>query len=245
MTDPALLEVRGVTKVYGGLTAVRNVSFSVKRGEIVGVMGANGAGKTTLFNLISGTVRPDQGEIYFRGERIDGDRPDQICARGIGRTFQIVKPFAGLTVAENVEVGLMFGSRRPPDAGFDLDLHELLREVGLADMAERAASQLTLVGRKRLEVARALATRPALLILDEVMAGLTPSEAAAALTMLAHLHGRLGVTMLVVEHHLRAMMQLCQRVVVLHHGEKIGEGAPADIIRDPAVVSAYLGATHA
>jgi branched-chain amino acid transport system ATP-binding protein len=139
----------------------------------------------------------------------------------------------------------MFGSRRPPDAGFDLDLHELLREVGLADMAERAASQLTLVGRKRLEVARALATRPALLILDEVMAGLTPSEAAAALTMLAHLHGRLGVTMLVVEHHLRAMMQLCQRVVVLHHGEKIGEGAPADIIRDPAVVSAYLGATHA
>jgi branched-chain amino acid transport system ATP-binding protein len=208
-------------------------------------MGANGAGKTTLFNLISGTVRPNRGEIHFRGERIDGLRPDQICARGIGRTFQIVKPFAGLTVAENVDVGLMFGSRRAPDTGFDLDRNELLREVGLADMASRAASQLTLVGRKRLEVARALATRPALLILDEVMAGLTPSEAAAALTMLANLHSSLGVTMLVVEHHLRAMMQLCQRVVVLHHGEKIGEGAPADIIRDPAIVSAYLGATHA
>ena len=245
MTDLALLEVRGVSKVYGGLTAVRDVSFSVRRGEIVGVMGANGAGKTTLFNLISGTARPNQGEIHFDGERIDGLRPDAICARGIGRTFQIVKPFAGLTVTENVEVGLLFGSRRRPDAGFDVDLQELLREVGLADMAERTASQLTLVGRKRLEVARALATRPALLILDEIMAGLTPSEAAAALAMLARLHDRLGMTMLVVEHHLRAMMQLCQRVVVLHHGEKIGEGAPADIIRDPAVVSAYLGATHA
>jgi len=243
--DEALLDVRGVSKVYGGLTAVRDVSFSVKSGEIVGVMGANGAGKTTLFNLISGTVRPSRGEIHFRGERIDGLRPEKICARGIGRTFQIVKPFAGLTVAENVEVGLLYGSRRQAGDKFDLDLHGLLREVGLADMADRMASQLTLAGRKRLEVARALATRPALLILDEVMAGLTPSEAAAALTMLSRLHERLGVTMLVVEHHLRAMMQLCERVVVLHHGEKIGEGVPTDIIRDTAVVSAYLGAARA
>lgn len=242
----ALLDVVAARKVYGGLTAVRDVSFSVDEGEVVGLMGANGAGKTTLFNLISGTVRPTSGAITFEGRRIDRLRPDQICRRGIGRTFQIVKPFPGMTIAENVGIGLLYGraARRRPADHLEQEVRLMLTEVGLQRDGDRLANQLTLAGRKRLEIARALATRPRLLMLDEVMAGLTPTEAAEALDMLARLGRERQITMLVVEHNLRAMMQLCTRVIVLHHGEKIGEGSPEEIIREPAVIDAYLGAAR-
>lgn len=239
-----LLEVDAVRKTYDGLVAVRDVSFAVRQGEVVGLMGANGAGKTTLFNLVSGTVGLTSGHISFDGERINGLRPDQICSRGIGRTFQIVKPFPGLSVFENVTVGLLYGSNsgRPRPGKTNEDADSLLAELGLFQDRDRPAGQLTLAGRKRLEIARALATRPRLLMLDEVMAGLTPTEVGEALDMLQRLHRERGITMLIVEHNLRAMMQVCERIVVLHHGEKIGEGSPEEVIRDEAVIDAYLGA---
>jgi branched-chain amino acid transport system ATP-binding protein len=237
-----LLEVSALRKVYGGLVAIGGVDFNVRKGEMVGVMGANGAGKTTLFNLISGATKPTSGEIHFEGVRIDGMRPDQICNRGIGRTYQIVRPFAGMTVQENVVVGLLYGSKRStPAVSLDEEAEQLLIDVDLIAQRHRMARELTLAGRKRLEVARALATRPRLLMLDEVLAGLTPTESAAALVMLRRLHEQRDTAMLIVEHNLRAMMQLCERIVVLHHGEKIGEGHPEAIIRDEAVISAYLG----
>jgi branched-chain amino acid transport system ATP-binding protein len=240
----ALLEVDAIRKTYDGLVAVRDVSFAVRQGEVVGLMGANGAGKTTLFNLVSGTVGLTSGHIRFDGERINGLRPDQICRRGIGRTFQIVKPFPGLSVFENVTVGLLYGSNsnRPRPGTTNEEADSLLTELGLAQDRDRPASQLTLAGRKRLEIARALATRPRLLMLDEVMAGLTPTEVGEALDMLHRLHRQRGITMLIVEHNLRAMMQVCERIVVLHHGEKIGEGSPEEVIRDQSVIDAYLGA---
>jgi branched-chain amino acid transport system ATP-binding protein len=238
-----LLEVTSVQKSFGGLFAVRDVSFSIAHHEIVGLMGANGAGKTTLFNLISGVARADAGSIVFNEHKIDRLRPDQIARRGIGRTFQIVKPFPGLTVLENVTVGLLYGNSA--DRGRQRSIYEdaetLLNELGLHRERTRLAGELTLAGRKRLEIARALATRPLLLMLDEVMAGLTPTEVSEALEMLAKLHQRYNLTMLIVEHNLRAMMRLCQRVVVLHHGVKIGEGTPQVVSQDQTIIDAYLG----
>ncbi|MCF4167369.1 ABC transporter ATP-binding protein [Zavarzinia compransoris] len=240
----ALLEVEAVGKVFGGLVAVSDVSFTLAQGEIVGLMGANGAGKTTLFNLISGAMAPTSGRVRFEGCAIEGRRPDEICRRGIGRTFQIVKPFPGMTVAENVAVGVLYGARRRTPSAREVaaETDAVLAEMGLSAMRDKLAGELTLAGRKRLEVARALASRPKLLMLDEVMAGLTPIEAAGALDMLRQVHETRGTTMLVVEHNLRAMMQLCQRIVVMHHGEKIGEGPPEVVIRDEKVIQAYLGA---
>ena len=237
-----LLEVQGVSKAFGGLMALSDVSLSVESGETVGVMGANGAGKTTLFSLIAGNDRPTEGRILFDGERIDGRRPDQISRRGVARTFQIVRPFAGMTVLENVAVGCLFGARSERSKRRALEqARAILDEVDLAARANSMAGDLTIAGLKRLEVARALATGPRLLMLDEVMAGLTPTEVAEALAMLDRLKQRYRLTLLVVEHVMRALMQMCGRILVLHHGVTIATGSPAEIAADPAVIDAYLG----
>ena len=239
----ALLSVRGLGKRFGGLTALHDVSFTVGAGEIVGVMGANGAGKTTLFSLIAGNSRPSAGTIEFDGAPVVGLRPDQICRRGVARTFQIVKPFPSLTVLENLRTGAMFGHaqlRRRTDA--DAASLQVLEEVGLASFAERPASSLTLSGQKRLEIARCVATGARLLLLDEVMAGLTPTEVGQMLATLRHLQASRGLTLLVIEHVMRALMELCGRIVVLHHGELIAEGTPAQIGDNEKVLSVYFGA---
>ncbi|RYF28015.1 MAG: ABC transporter ATP-binding protein [Comamonadaceae bacterium] len=239
----ALLSVRGLGKRYGGLTALNDVSFDVAPGQILGVMGANGAGKTTLFSLIAGNSRPSAGEILFEDLPVVGLRPDQICRLGVARTFQIVKPFPSLTVLENLRTGAMFGHaqlRRKADA--DLECSRVLEEVGLLEMANRRASTLTLSGQKRLEIARCVATGARLVLLDEVMAGLTPSEVAQMIATLRHLQASRGLTLLVIEHVMRALMELCGRIVVLHHGELIAEGSPAQIGDNEKVLSVYFGA---
>lgn len=237
-----LLRLENVGKSYGGVAALRGVSFAVGAGEIVGLMGANGAGKTTTFSLIAGTQRPSSGEIWFDGARIDR-RPAYAAARlGIARTFQIVRPFGGLSVLDNLVVAALYGhGRERSRAAAEARALEILSEIGLSREARRPAETLTLAGRKRLEVARAIATGPRLLLLDEVLAGLTASEVAEALDMIRALHQRRKLTLVVIEHVMRALMHLCQRIVVLHHGEKIAEGAPAEIIADQRVVDAYLG----
>jgi branched-chain amino acid transport system ATP-binding protein len=238
----SLLALENLGKRYGGLVALEGVSFEVSPGEIVGIMGANGAGKTTVFSLIAGSQRPSTGAIRLDGARIDGLRPDQINRRGIARTFQIVRPFAGMSVEENVANGVMYGAGRERSrAAGAARARAVLGEVGLADRAGDLAGVLTLAERKRLEIARALATRPRILLLDEVLAGLTPSEVAGALDMIRGLHARHGLTLIVIEHVMRALMRLCGRIVVLHHGRKIAEGAPAEITRNEAVIEAYLG----
>ena len=239
----ALLSVRGLGKRFGGLTALNDVSFDVPGGHIVGVMGANGAGKTTLFSLIAGNVRPTDGRIDFDGTPVVGLRPDQICRLGIARTFQIVKPFPSLTVLENLRTGAMFGRaqlRRTDQA--DASSMQVLKEVGLADSAFRPASSLTLSGQKRLEIARCVATGARLLLLDEVMAGLTPTEVGQMLETLRRLQASRGLTLLVIEHVMRALMELCSHIVVLHHGELIAEGTPAQIGDNERVLSVYFGA---
>ena len=240
-----LLEVTNVGKSFGGVSAVRDVSFCLAAGEVLGLMGANGAGKTTLFNLVSGAARADHGQIVFEGRSIVGLRPDRICRRGIGRTYQIAQPFPAMTVAENVAVGLLYGVPRAGGVGVHLArrIDGLLDPLGLADDRDKLARSLTLAKRKRLEVARALATGPKLLMLDEVMAGLTPTEAAEAVAMVRRIHREQRLTMVIVEHNLAAMMQLCDRVVVLHHGERISIGTPAQVIADRRVIDAYLGGT--
>jgi len=238
-----LLQLDNVGKSYGGVAALRGVSFSVAAGEIVGLMGANGAGKTTAFSLIAGTQRPSSGAIWFDGKRIDG-RPAHVAARqGIARTFQIVRPFAGLSVIDNLIVAALYGHERTRSrAAAAARAREIAAEVGLAADAARPAGTLTLAGQKRLEIARAVATGPRLLLLDEVLAGLTANEVAEALDIIRAVHRRRNLTLLVIEHVMRALTQLCQRIVVLHHGEKIAEGFPAEIVGDPRVVDAYLGA---
>lgn len=239
----ALLEVRNLSRRFGGLIALSGVSFDVEAGSIVGIMGANGAGKTTLFSLIAGNIRPTTGDIRFAGSSIVGLRADQICGLGIGRTFQIVLPFPALTVLENVRTGAMFGkaSIRDRDQA-DAAARQVLAEVGLADLAERRASTLTLSGQKRLEIARAVATGAQLVLLDEVMAGLTPVEVAQMLETLRRLQASRGITLLVIEHVMRALMELCSRIIVLHHGELIAQGTPAEIGENEKVLSVYFGA---
>ena len=237
-----LLEVRGLGKKYGGLVALHNVSFEVADGQIVGVMGANGAGKTTLFSLIAGNARPSSGEIRFEGKSIVGMRADQICRLGVARTFQIVKPFPMLTVLENLRTAAMFGKAQFHDMQeADEASRTVLQEVGLSPMEHQLASTLTLSGQKRLEIARAVATGARLILLDEVMAGLTPTEVAQMLQTLRHLQATRGFTLLVIEHVMRALMELCGHIVVLHHGELIAQGRPKEIAQDPNVLSVYFG----
>ena len=237
-----LLCVDAVVKSFSGVVALDHVSFTVGEGELVGIMGANGAGKTTLFSVIAGNLRANDGFIGFDGQRIDGLRPDEISRRGVARTFQIVRPFGNMTVLENVALGVMYGRRRERSAAVaEAKAKEILEQLGLFDRAGLMAKHLTLAGRKRLEIARSLATEPRLLLLDEVLAGLTPTEAIAAAEIVRHFHVTEGLTILMIEHVTRALMALSQRIVVLHHGQKIAEGTPSEVARDPRTVSVYLG----
>lgn len=236
----ALLEVEGVSRSFGGVSAVRDVSFAVEEGAIVGVMGPNGSGKTTLFNLITGALTPDAGRIRLAGEEVTGLSPHRICAKGIARTFQLVHPFPGLTALENVLVGQLFGRQRLPLARARERAERLLVMVGLGGKEHLPAGQLTVVERKRLELGRALATAPRVLLMDEFMAGLTPAEVGEAIGLLRALQGE-GITLVVVEHIVWALLDLSHRIVVLSAGEKIAEGGPADVARDRTVIDVYLG----
>jgi len=237
-----LLTVQGLGKTFGGLVALHDVSFEVGEGQIIGVMGANGAGKTTLFSLIAGNVPPTSGDIRFDGRSIVGLRADQVCRLGVARTFQIVKPFPMLTVLENLRTAAMFGKAQIHDRErADASAQEVLKEVGLAPMAHQLASTLTLSGQKRLEIARAVTTGARLILLDEVMAGLTPTEVAQMLQTLRHLQSTRGFTLLVIEHVMRALMELCEHIVVLHHGELIAQGTPDAIAENKNVLAVYFG----
>jgi len=231
--------VSNVSKSFRGLRAVRDASFTVPAGDINGLIGPNGAGKTTIFNVIAGVYAPDSGEIYFNGNPIHGLRPDQVCAAGIGRTFQIVKPFAGLSVLDNVVVGALHRSSGVAEAR-SLS-RSILKKLNLDAKRDLPASALTLPDRKRLEVARALATRPCLLLLDEVMAGLRPTECDEMVEVFRSLNRSEGLTILLIEHVMRAVMALAKHIGVLHHGEVIARGTPAEVVRNPAVLECYLG----
>jgi len=239
----ALLEVCNLGRRFGGLVALSGVSFEIEAGSTVGIMGANGAGKTTLFSLIAGNLRPSSGDIRFAGSSIVGLRADQICGLGVARTFQIVMPFPALTVLENVRTGAMFGKAKLRHAAqADIVARQVLADVGLAEVADRPASTLTLSGQKRLEIARAVATGAQLVLLDEVMAGLTPVEVTQMLQTLRRLQASRGLTLLVIEHVMRALMDLCSRIIVLHHGELIAQGSPQQIGENDKVLSVYFGA---
>jgi branched-chain amino acid transport system ATP-binding protein len=240
-----LLVLRDVTKYFGGLRALGGVSFDVAAGEIIGIIGANGAGKTTLFSLVAGHERPTGGKILFDGRSLAGLRPHQVCRLGIARTFQIVRPFGGLTVADNVATAAMFGAGRANRAAAAGRARDVLALVGLAERRGDLAETLTLSGQKRLELARAVATGGRLLLLDEVMAGLTPTEVVAMLDVVRRLHREYRLTILIIEHVMRALMQLAERIIVLHHGELIAEGTPAAINADPHVHACYFGGAAA
>lgn len=238
-----MLKGENVSKYFGGLAAVKNVDFYVKRGEILGLIGPNGAGKTTLFNLITGVYRPDTGIVKFNGRKITGLKPHRICRLGIGRTYQLVRPFADLSTLENVMVGALFGR-----GGKAISLEEARREasrildfVGLSKERNTPAKSLTIVDRKRVEVARALATKPELLLMDEVVAGLNPTETVKTMELIKKLRDDMGITIFLIEHVMKAVMGTSDRIIVLHHGEKIAEGTPREIANDEKVVEAYLG----
>ena len=233
-----LLNVRGLSRRFGGLQAVKDLSFTVGEGEIVGLIGPNGAGKTTAFALISGFLVPDAGEVTLRGQSLRGLRPHEINALGLARTFQIMRPFPRLSVLRNVMIGTL--GRHADVATAEARARAVLVEVGLGGLAETPAGSLTTAERKRLELARALGTEPALLLLDEVMSGLTESETGRIVELVRAINRR-GVAILLIEHVMRAVMSLAQRIVVLNYGERIAEGRPEAIARDPRVIEAYLG----
>jgi branched-chain amino acid transport system ATP-binding protein len=242
----ALLELKGVTKRFGGVAALNGVTASVTKGEILGVIGPNGAGKTTLLNCVSGVYKPDAGDISYQGQSIKGIRPHRIARLGIGRTFQIVKPFGSMTVRENAAVGALFGSgeaRRGPKEAFK-DADRVLDLVGLRSKADLEVTSLTIPDRKRLEVARAVATQPKLLLLDEVMAGLNSVEVDEALDMVRAVHAT-GVTVVLIEHVMRVIVGVCTRAIVLDFGQVLAEGEPEVVLRDERVIKAYLGERYA
>jgi branched-chain amino acid transport system ATP-binding protein len=241
-----ILEGQSVTKYFGGLAAVSNVDFHVDQGEIVGLIGPNGAGKTTLFNLISAALPLSSGEIRFKGQRLNGLKPHQICKMGIARTFQETKVFANMAVLQNVLVGAFFGSLNRVSTGDAAkEASQALEFVGLSGIAATPVKDLTLVSQKRVEVARALATKPELLLLDELMAGLNPAEVSEAMELVTRIRDE-GITIVMVEHVMKAIMGICGRVMVLHHGEKIAEGTCNEISCNRTVIDIYLGEeTHA
>lgn len=233
-----LLEIDDVSRQFGGVMANQHVSFTMPEGEILGLIGPNGAGKTTLFNIIAGAINPSSGRVRFQGKDITGMRPDECCRLGIARTFQVVRNFDDMTVIENVMVGAFLRTGREKEVR--AAAHEILEWSGLAHRAEVQAVELTPPEKRRLEVARALATRPKLLLLDEVMAGLTPSEAQSGSMLVREIRAR-GISVLMVEHVMEVLMPLVDRVVMLNLGELLKDGKPADIVRDKDVIAAYLG----
>lgn len=234
----ALLEVNGITKRFGGLIAVNDLSLSVDKGQILGLIGPNGAGKTTAFNMVSGFYKPDEGEVFFNGREINGLRPDQVCKLGLTRTFQVVKPFPQLSVRDNVMVGAYNRTNNRREARQKAG--EIIEFLGMQEMSEMTAGSLSVAHRKRLEVAKALATDPKIILLDEAMAGLRPIETDAMIELVRQISEQ-GIALLLVEHVMRVIMSLADRIVVIHHGEKIAEGEPELVVRDKAVIDAYLG----
>ncbi len=237
MVEPALLEIREAGKRFGGLVALRAVTLRLTPGLIYGLIGPNGAGKTTLFNVITGVFPATSGSVHFRGRDITRAAPHEIARLGIARTYQLVRPFQELSAVENVEVGIFFGRRRRSG---ETDALAYLERVGLGRKAHFPVTELNLGERKRLEIAKALATEPELLLFDEVLAGLNPTEAAAAIDLFQAIR-RDGTTILMIEHNMQAIMRACDRIVVLHHGELIAYGTPQQVASDPKVIEAYLG----
>ncbi len=236
-----ILEGEGVTKHFGGLTAVSRVDFHVDQGEVVGLIGPNGAGKTTLFNLISGALVPKDGAIAFKGQGITGLKPHRICRMGLARTFQSVKVFPNIPVFENVLLGSLFGtSTGMSSADASGEAEKALEFVELSAVSPILAKDLTLANQKRVEVASALATKPELLLLDELMAGLNATEVAEAMELVGRIHAQ-GITIFMIEHVMKAIMGVCDRIMVLHHGEKIAEGTPQEIATSKTVIEVYLG----
>jgi branched-chain amino acid transport system ATP-binding protein len=238
----ALLQVDNLTKNFGGLHAVAGLSFALERGEILGLIGPNGAGKTTAFNLMSGFIAPTSGTVTLDGANIVGLKPHAVVKRGIARTFQIVKPFRKLTCLENVTLATFL--HEADRAKAEAEAMKQLEVVGMADRRDRLASDLTLSEQKRLEIARALGTRPKILFLDEPMGGLNPTEEENACALVQRIRDS-GVTVILVEHHMKAIMKISDRIVVLHHGVKIADGTPQEVVRNPDVVAAYLGESRA
>jgi branched-chain amino acid transport system ATP-binding protein len=237
----ALLDCKALSKAFGGVVAVKNLSFTVEEGEILGLIGPNGSGKTTVLNLISGVLRPDAGEIIFKGKNIVGLRPHKICRLGIARTYQNIRPFLSHTVLQNVMVGALFGRGVRQE---DATARSIIEFVGLSGKEDRLVESLNLKERKMVEIARALASKPSLLLLDEPMAGLNPSEVNIFLDLIKRIHS-LGVTLIIVEHVMRAIMSIANRILVLHLGEKLAEGEPQEISANRKVINIYLGEEYA
>jgi branched-chain amino acid transport system ATP-binding protein len=234
----SLLEIRDVSKRFGGLTALANVSYSLNKGEILGLIGPNGAGKTTLFNVVNGFYPPTKGEVLFKGEKVSHLKPHQICKLGIGRTFQVVRPLRRMTVLDNVIASAFLRAKDKAEAG-EMAL-EALQFTGLYEDRSVLSKGLPLGKRKKLEITRALATRPEMLLLDESFAGLNPSEQNELIDIIRQIRAK-GITIMVIEHHMKVIMALSDRIVVLNYGEKIAEGTPSEIGKNPLVIEAYLG----